>query len=219
MNSQCTPTNVIAATEYPVCSDKITSSFNTGILKLSFSEINSGATVTFSTVGETTGDTFLSYYDSVGNLLAFNDDESNCGGCKQSTVSYTNSSGGFLAGSYLIVSKPSCGSLDFDVKIKYNQRSAYDEAPVLIFPPPLTKSIDLCSSPIVTFMVSGTPPLSLTPWTSLDTSVATINSSTGEATFIKSGVAKIQVEKAGGACKAINNYIVNIMETSIITSN
>jgi hypothetical protein len=213
--AQCTPTNTINNVN-PVCSDDYIGIQSSGIIKIKLAPIQSSNKHVFSTVGESTGDTFLGLYDSSGNLISSNDDDANCGGCKQSTITYGDvSGGGIVSGLYLILSKPSCGSLNFTTDLKYSARNEYDLDPKISSPIGTVQ----CIGSEVNFAYSLPPSIVgdnlSNPWSSDDTSVATINSASGKAIFINNGIAKIKLS-VKSSCTIVNNYIVKGSLTSII---
>ena len=215
-NAQCTATVTNSDNNQPVCSDQWVPSsddyYNTGVIKVKMDYIVFKANnYTFSTVGETIGDTYLSLYDSNDKLLDFNDDDATCN-CKQSTITYNppddvNSRTDF----YLILSKPDCGSLDFDTRIKYNVRNISNTEPKIDFP----DTYSICGGVQIPFI--GTNNFANT-WVSKDSSIATIDKISGLATFLKEGIARIQLTGSSN-CVVVNNYSVHIATTSSITQN
>lgn len=212
--SQCINTNTISNL-LPVCEDQFIGEQSSGVIKINLMPVISSNKYVFSTVGESVGDTFLALYDSSNNLLVSNDDDPACAGCKQSTLVYGSISGGAtVSGLYIIVSRPSCMSLNFSMNLKYSSRNEYDTDPIIASP----VSIIQCIGSTINFTYNL--PTSIvadnlsTPWESLDTSVATIDS-TGKAFFIKKGIAKIKL-KVKSSCPITNNYIVNGSLTSTI---
>lgn len=208
--SQCafTETSTVLGS---VCSDEVTAAFNSGIIKIPIGAIGIGNTHSYSTVGETTGDTFLGLYDGSGNLLASNDDDSDCE-CKQSSLSYTNNTPVNIANPYIILSKPGCEAINFQVRIVYNVRNEYDAAPVVFSPSTLK---DKCSGEIVQFTALN--PGTGESWTSLTPDLISINSSNGEALILKGGFAKIELKR--GSCTVRKTYLIKIPATSAITVN
>lgn len=166
---------------------------------------------TFSTVGESNEDTELYLYDSTTNtILAYNDDDSNCGGCKQSTIVY-NESFSNHKNLYVVVAKKGCNSITLPTKVKFSARNPYNLDPRIVTP----ESIIQCVGNIVTFTYDPSTTTIPSPWLSLTPDVVSINETTGVANFISSGIAKIQLQ-GNSSCIIINNYIVNGMETSSI---
>lgn len=216
----CSATNTLA-NQQPVCSDQSISITDSsvpstiGISKVPLTGIGAGNIHIFTTVGETNGDTFLALYDASDNLLVSNDDDINCGGCKQSTITYTPVSP--ISGLYLIVSKPSCGSIDFDTHIKINARNIWDEHPEVT---PSTMIQCLGNSANFSYTLSGsyTPDNITNIWSSSNVAIATINSDTGYAEFVGSGNVKITL-KARNSCIVENNYIIIDSSTSSISSH
>jgi hypothetical protein len=210
----CTITNTINNVN-PVCDDNYIGIQNSGIIRINLVAINSSNKHVFSTVGESTGDTFLGLYDSSGNLISSNDD-ANCGGCKQSTITYGEVlGGGNVSGLYLILARPSCGSINFTTDLKYSARNEYDLDPKISSPMGTVQ----CLGSEVNFTYSLPPSIIgdnlSNPWSSDDTSIATINSATGRAVFINNGIAKIRL-RVKNSCIIVNNYIVKGSLTSTI---
>ena len=112
---------------------------------------------------------------------------------------------------YLILSKPDCGSLDFDTRIKYNVRNISNTEPVIDFP----DTYSICGGAQIQFL--GTNNFAKT-WVSKDSSIVIIDKSSGLATFLKEGIARIQLTGSSN-CVVVNNYSVHIATTSSITPN
>lgn len=218
-NAQCASTNTINNLN-PICGDLFIGVQSSGIIKIKLMDLFDTNTTVFSTVGETTGDTFLALYDSGNNLLASNDDDPNCGGCKQSTirlvgVPYDGVRDIRLSGYYLVLSKPGCATLDFSTDLKYNSRNEYDSDPKITSPIAIVQCIGSTVNFIYSLPSGVVGDNLATPWSSEDTSVATINRSSGEVTFINNGIAKVKLS-VKSSCPIINNYIVKGSLTSII---
>ena len=212
--AQCVSTNTISNLN-PVCADQFLGTQSLGIIRINLMPVNSSNKHTFSTVGESDGDTFLALYDSSNNLIASNDDDSSCDGCKQSNLIYGPiSGGGNVVGLYLVLSRPSCGSLNFTTNLKYSARNVYDTDPQI------TSPVDVihCIGSKINFSYSLPPSIiadnTVGIWESLDTEVASIDNS-GVAVLLKSGVARIKLN-VKTSCPVINNYIVKGSLTSII---
>jgi hypothetical protein len=212
-NAQCLPTVTNNDNNNPQCSDQWTPTYSSGVIKINiYLMVLDTNTYTFSTVGETLDDTYLSLYDSSGTLLASNDDYTACH-CKQSTIEFSPKDLNVMSNCYIILSKPNCDPLVLKTKIKYNVRNDSNTEPVITYPP---ISLTLCGETQVQFTSSNAIPNS---WVSLDPAIATIDSNSGLATFIKEGIAKIQLS-GNLSCVVVNNYLVHIAtKTSIITSN
>ena len=213
--AQCIPTTIINNVN-PVCGDQFIGQYNTGIIKINLTSIASSNKHVFSTVGESYGDTYLSLYDSYNNLISSNDDDTTCGGCKQSTLTYGPISGGSnVSGLYLILSKPDCKELDFSTNLKFSARNEYDLDPKIDSPIETVQ----CLGSVVNFTYSLPKDVNgdnlASPWESIDESIATIDQVSGVATFINNGIAKIKL-KVKSTCEVINNYIVNGSLTSTI---
>jgi hypothetical protein len=199
-----------------VCSDQWfpnnSTYYNTGVIKINMDYLVFNANFyTFSTVGETLGDTYLSLYDSNGTLLASNDDDVSCN-CKQSTITYNPSDDEVNKKNfYIILSKPGCNPLDFAARIKYNVRNTSNTQPEITTP----DKYSICGRTQLQFV--GKNNITNT-WISKDESIATIDKSTGLASFLKEGIAKIQLSGVLN-CNIVNNYLVHITTTSTITAN
>lgn len=211
---QCIATHTVSNLN-PVCADQFLGEYSGGIIRINLMPINSSNKHVFSTVGESEGDTYLALYDSSNNLLLTNNDDIDCGGCKQSTLIFQSvSGGGNVSGLYLILSKPGCAPLNFITNLKYSARNEYDTDPKIIS----TESIVQCVGSVANFTYNLPSRVVgdnlLDPWESIDATVATIDSS-GKASFIKNGIARIKL-KVKNSCPIINNYVVNGSLTSSI---
>lgn len=202
----------------PVCEDQFVNgtNVNPGITKIKLGDMLSHNLHTFTTVGESLGDTYLALYNASNVLIDSNDDDPKCGGCKQSTILLGDPAAPSttLSGYYLILSKPGCGSIDFETNIKYNARNVYDSDPKISSP----ISIIQCVGSTVQFeyeLPSGvTADNTINPWQSLDPTTASIDNF-GKAVFLQSGIAKIKL-KVITSCPIINNYIIIGSSTSTI---
>lgn len=206
---QCVATFTDLSPKNPVCSFQWLLYPAGGKIKINLSPLTIYNRYLFTTVGESTEDTNLSLYDSLGTLLASNDDASDCLGCKQSTILFNAT--GLYTGAYLILSKSGCEDLDTG-NIRFNVTNDYDFAPEIIEPetpfyPCKGKTFDLDTS---------ANSLPVNAWSSSDPGVATINSDTGVVTFIKSGTVKIKLI-GNFSCETIKTYHVIATETSFIT--
>lgn len=215
ITAQCTSTNTISNLN-PVCEDQFLGVQSLGIIRINLLPINSANKHVFSTVGESDGDTFLALYDSSNNLILSNNDDPDCGGCKQSTITYGPVSGGGNAvGHYLILSRPGCSSLNFTTNLKYSARNKYDSDPQITIPLDIVQ----CIGSRINFSYSLPSGVIAdnagSTWESLDTDVASIDNS-GAAVFFKAGIARIKL-KVKSSCPVINNYIVKGSTTSVIT--
>ena len=215
--AQCTTTKS-AGPFNPVCEDQFVngSNLNPGITKIKLGDMLSHNLHTFTTVGESFGDTYLALYDSSNNLIAKNDDDPNCGGCKQSTLILgdPNAPSTTLSGYYLILSKPACGSIDFDTNIKFNARNYYDSDPKISSPVATIQCVGSTVQFEYKLPTNVSPDNTTNPWQSLDTNTAVIDNS-GKAVFLNPGIAKIKL-KVKSSCPVINNYIIIGSSTSSI---
>lgn len=209
----CVPTALESNTQGFVCSDQIIGPYINKIYKIRFSATDVLNIHTISTVGETDEDTELYLYDDLSNtILAYNDDDANCGGCKQSTIVYNENSSNHR-NLYVVIAKKGCNVLALPTKLKFNARNPYNTEPRILSP--LTTIQCIGSTDQFTYdpLTTSNP----SPWSSLTPSTVTINPTTGVAKFLTTGIAKIQLSGNFG-CDVQNNYIVKGSLTSTITS-
>ncbi|WP_237732374.1 hypothetical protein, partial [Flavobacterium sp. UGB4466] len=210
VHGQCVPTFTDSVLYNPVCSFQWVTHPSGGQVRINLSPLTFNNTYTFTTVGESSEDTFLALYNSSGVLLASNDDASDCIKCKQSTIQFNSQA--FYSGAYVIISKSGCLDLN-NVIMRFNAINNYDPPPKIIEPeipfyPCKSKSVYLKSSAIV---------LPAKPWSSSDPSLATVDPETGEVKFLKEGIVKIKL-RGNLNCETIKTYnIINIPQTSVIT--
>lgn len=197
--SPCINITKEVAIQNAVCSDQRIDAAAGEIIKIPLTNLTVSNTLVFSTVGESTDDTFLGLYDASGNLLKSNDDDGDCKGCKQSTISYDLKENS-ISGAYVIISRPDCKVLDSETKIKFSLRNPYNNEPIIKSP---IETIQCVGSSIIFTHEKGIA----NPWLSDASDVATIDSSTGVANFIKPGIAIILL-RGEFNCTIIKNYIV-----------
>jgi hypothetical protein len=206
---QCLPTFTDFGPYNPVCSFQWLSYPGGGQIRINLSPLTIANTYRFTTVGETVEDTYLAFYDSSGTVLASNDDDADCLGCKQSTILFDSQA--LYSGAYLILSKSGCQDLSV-ANMRFNVTNNYDAPPDIVEPeipfyPCKGRTVDLDTSAIS---------LPVNPWSSTDSSVAVINSATGIVTFLKAGI--VQIKLIGNLnCETIKTYHVVATETSAIT--
>lgn len=209
----CVSTNSEVSLQGFVCSDQLIGgdSYVGKKFKIGFNYTDVLNIHTFSTVGESNDDTELYLYDGDSNtVLAYNDDDSNCGGCKQSTLIYNEPTSNHKI-LYVVVAKKGCNNLTNPTKVKFSARNPYNMDPRILTP----TSIIQCVGNLATFTYDPSTTTIPTPWLSLTPDVVTIDEKTGIANFISPGIAKIQLQ-GNSSCIIINNYIVNGMKTSTI---
>ncbi len=209
MHAQCVPTFTDPNLYNPVCSFQWLTYPSGGQVRINLSPLTFNNTYTFTTVGESSEDTFLALYDSSGALLASNDDASDCINCKQSTIQFNSQS--FYSGTYIILSKSGCRDLN-NPNIRFNVINNYDPPPRIIEPvvpfyPCIGQSVQLKASAIVL------PPK---PWSSSDPDIATVDPETGEVKFLKEGIVKIKL-LGNLTCETIRTYNIINTQTSAIT--
>lgn len=198
--------------QQPNCSDAFIGPQTAGIIRINLTPILSSNTHVFTTVGETVGDTFLSLYDSSNTLISSNNDATNCGGCKQSTITYGGfASGVAVSGLYLILSKPGCIGLDFTTDLKFSARNTFNSEPQITTPVEFIQ----CVGNKVQFEFAPNSTDVASPWSSLTPSIVTIDATSGLAVFLTTGLAEINL--AGKfSCIVKNKYLVKGSPTSSI---
>lgn len=206
------------------CSTKQYTTTSSGAVKIPINKLGIDNEFSFSTVGWTTEDTYLELYDGNGILLASNDNDSACGGCTQSTLVYTNSTGALIETPtpYLIISKKGCLPLDAGISFWYNVDNVYDSPPTIV-----TQATDLmgkCVNDLVDFEatnMSHLTPANIDPWSSSDPLVLSIDRDTGMGQIHKSGA--VIITATGGLmgnCEVKKRYVIKLeAETSPITTN
>ena len=210
--SGCVPTALEPIIQGFVCSDQIIGAYNNKIPKVLFTATNVLNIHTISTVGETDEDTELYLYDNLSNIIvAYNDDDVNCGGCKQSTIKYSESTYS-LRNFYVVVAKKGCNVLTLPTGLKFSSRNEFNTDPKITSP----NSVIQCIGNTVQFKYDNLTTSVPSPWLSLTPSIATIDATTGFARFLTTGIAKIQLN-GNSNCIIQNNYIVKGSLTSNIT--
>lgn len=207
--AQCIPTEIKGPINL-VCSDQYLGDITGGIIKISLGSFGGENVHSFSTVGLSNEDTYLALYDSLGNLLASNDDDTNCSSCKQSTLKYKSPFVG-VSNPYLIISKPGCSSLSTSVNLKYNVRNDYNTEPKILSPINLIQ----CSGTSANFTHNTDSVEDANPWSSSDPNIIAIDSATGYAEFKNSGIVSITL-KGKSSCNVVYFYkVVNTSTSSI----
>ena len=116
--AQCIPNKVDTNNVSLGCSTLVNRAFVGHKYKIRFTPMSNTNIYTFSTVGETTEDTEMYLYDDTNNsILAYNDDDSNCGGCKQSTITYTETTMDTRY-FYIVLAKSGCQDLSIKSNLK-----------------------------------------------------------------------------------------------------
>lgn len=210
--SGCVPTTLEPIIQGFVCSDQIIGPYTNKIPKILFTATNVLNIHTISTVGETDEDTELYLYDNLSNtIVAYNDDDANCGGCKQSTIKYSESTSS-LRNFYVVVAKKGCNVLILPTGLKFSARNAFNSEPQIFSP----VSVIQCIGNTAQFTYDPLTTSNPSPWLSLTPEIVTIDSTTGLARFLTNGIAKIQL-RGDFSCTIQNNYIVKGSLTSTIT--
>lgn len=208
--AQCVPTETKGPFNL-VCSDQfLDEDITGGIIKLSLGSFGGDNVHTFSTIGMSNEDTYLALYDGAGNLLASNDDDPNCSGCKQSTLEYKSLFLGVL-NPYLIISKPDCSSLSSSINLKYNVRNDFNSEPKITSP----LNVVQCAGTSALFTYNSNTVEDANPWRSSDSNIISINSATGYAEFKNPGIVRITL-KGKLSCDVVNLYRVVSFSTSSI---
>lgn len=214
-SAQCVPTVVLGSPYYNlVCSDQFLGPLlDGGTVKVKLGSFTGENIHTFSTVALSEEDTYLALYDGAGTLLMSNDDDANCGGCKQSTLVYHSPYGG-ISNPYLIISKPGCSPLSTSIYLKFNVRNDYN------IDPKITSPINFiqCAGTTANFQYKEDSVEDANPWASSDATIIDINSATGHAEFKKPGIVQISL-KGKLSCIVVDFYKVVSSSTSSITSN
>lgn len=213
MNAQtgCVPTVLDSNILGFVCSDQRTGPYNNTKPKIRFTATDVLNIHTISTVGETDEDTEIYLYDNLSNtILAYNDDDSNCGGCKQSTIVY-NENVSNSRDLYVVIAKKGCNQLTLPTSIKYNARNPYNIDPKILSPIAIVQ----CIGSIVQFTFDPTTTTISAPWVSLTPDIVRIDATTGLANFLTTGIATIQL-RGNSSCNIINHYVVKGSLTSSI---
>lgn len=214
-NGQCVATNTILNVN-PTCGDEFIGVQSSGIIKIKLVPISSSNKNVFSTVGQSSGDTFLELYDSANNLITSNDDDPTCGDCKQSTITYGPiTGGGNVSGLYLILSKPGCSSLNFSTDLKYSARNEYDLDPKISSPISTIQCVGSTVDLLYDLPTGIVADNLITPWSSENTTVAIVDNTTRKVNFISNGIAKIKLS-VKSSCVIINDYIIKGSTTSVI---
>jgi hypothetical protein len=210
---QCTPTYTDSGLHNPVCSLQETTSYSSGIIRINFSSMLPSNLYSFTTVGSSSEDTHLAFYDSSGVLLAQNDDAANWVGCKQSTIEYLTTVA--LNGAYVILSKKGCQELTSSTSIWYNVTNPYNKAPII---KESNTPFYACKDTTAQFnaVIGDGTAVSSPVWKSSDPSIAEIDENTGFVSFIKADLVKIYLKDTLN-CEVFKTYLVVETETSAIT--